>query len=287
MATLYAQIIINTLVLSLTYILVALGLTLVLSVMDILNFAHGAIYMIGSYFFYLFLMKAGMPYFLAALLAIVVTGILGVVLEKYVLRRVGTAHLEALVLTFGLAMALESLITIIFGGWPLHVKGLFTGILKVFGVILALERVAIVVVATALVIALFFYVGKTKQGRAMRAVAQNRVAAQLQGIDPNRVSAICFFIACALAASAGVLTGPVFGISPSMGLSPLLNGFTAMILGGLGSIAGCVVGGFILGALISFGSTLLDPIMANIIAFALILVVLIFRPRGVMGRVQK
>jgi len=154
-------------------------------------------------------------------------------------------------------------------------------------VVLALERVAIIVVATALVIALFFYVGKTRQGRAMRAVAQNRVAAQLQGIDPNRVSALCFFIACALAASAGVLTGPIFGISPSMGLSPLLNGFNAMILGGLGSIAGCVVGGFILGAIISFGSTLLDPIMANIIAFALILVLLIFRPRGVMGRVQR
>jgi len=287
MATLYAQIIVNTLVLSLTYILVALGLTLVLSVMDILNFAHGAIYMLGSYFFYTFLTNAGLPYFLSAILAIVLTGFLGILLEKYVLRRVGTAHLEALVITFGLAMALESLITIIFGGWPLPVKGLLTGTLKVFGVILSLERLMIILVSIALVGLLFFYVGKTKQGRAMRAVAQNRIGAQLQGIDPNRVSALCFFISCALAASAGVLTGPVFGISPSMGLSPLLNGFSAMILGGLGSIVGCVVGGFILGALISFGSTLLNPILANIIAFALILVVLIFRPRGVMGSVQR
>jgi branched-chain amino acid transport system permease protein len=287
MATLYAQIIVNTLVLSMTYILVALGLTLVLSVMDILNFAHGAIYMLGSYFFYTFLMKAGLPYFLSAILAILLTGFVGILLERYMLRRVGTAHLEALVITFGLAMALESLITIIFGGWPLPVRGLLTGTLKVFGVMLSLERLAIILVSIALVGLLFFYVGKTRQGRAMRAVAENRVAAQLQGIDPNRVSALCFFIACALAASAGVLTGPVFGIAPSMGFSPLLNGFTAMILGGLGSIVGCVVGGFILGALISFGSTLLDPIMANIIAFALILVVLIFRPRGVMGRVQK
>lgn len=287
MATLYAQIIVNTLVLSLTYILLALGLTLVLSVMDILNFAHGAIYMLGTYFFYTFLAQAGLPYFLSAILAIVLTGFLGVLLEKYMLRRVGTAHLEALVITFGLAIALESLITVIFGGWPLAVRGLFTGTITVFGVTLSLERLAIILVAIVLVGALFFYVGMTKEGRAMRAVTQNRVAAQLQGIDPNRVSALCFFIACALAASAGVLTGPVFGIAPSMGIAPLLNGFTAMILGGLGSIAGCVVGGFILGALMSFGSTLLDPVMANIIAFALILVVLIFRPRGVMGRVQR
>lgn len=287
MATLYAQIMINTLVLSLTYILVALGLTLVLSVLDILNFAHGAIYMLGTYIFYTFLTKAGLPYFLSAILAIGFTGLLGVLLEKYLLRPVGTAHLEAMVITFGLGMAFESFITVTFGGWPLAVAGLLSGTIKVFGVILSLERLAIILISVALIGILFFYVSKTKQGRAMRAVAQNRVAAQLQGIDPNKVSAVCFFIACALAASAGILTGPVFGLAPSMGFAPLLNGFTAMILGGLGSIQGCVVGGFILGAIISFGSTLLDPIMANIIAFALIFVLLIFRPRGVMGRVQK
>jgi len=287
MAVLYAQILVNTLVLSLTYILIALGLTLVLSVMDILNFAHGAIYMLGAYIFYYLLMRAGWPYFLSAILAIVIIGLLGVLLEKYVLRRIGTAHLEALVLTFGLAMVLESLITVIFSGQPLPVSGLLSGVITVFGVVISLERLAIIIVAAVLVIALFFFVARTKEGRAMRAVTQNRVAAQLCGINPNRISGLCFFIACALAAASAVLTGPIFSISPTMGLAPLLNGFTAMILGGLGSIEGCVVGGFILGLLISFGSTLIDPTMANIIAFALILLILIFRPKGVIGRVQK
>jgi branched-chain amino acid transport system permease protein len=287
MAVLYAQILVNTLVLSLTYILIALGLTLVLSVMDILNFAHGAIYMLGAYIFYYLLMQAGWPYFLSAILAIVVIGLLGVLLEKYVLRRIGTAHLEALVLTFGLAMVLESLITVIFSGQPLPVTGLLSGVITVFGVVISLERLAIIIVSAILVSALFFFVARTKEGRAMRAVTQNRVAAQLCGINPNRISALCFFIACALAAASAVLTGPIFSISPTMGLAPLLNGFTAMILGGLGSIEGCVVGGFILGLLISFGSTLIDPTMANIIAFALILLILIFRPKGVIGRVQK
>lgn len=288
MGVLYIQIVINGLVLGLIYILLALGLTLVLSVMNILNFAHGAIYMLGAFIFYTFLMKAGLPYFLSAILAIVLIGFLGVLLERYMLRRVGTAHhLEALVLTFGLAMVLESLVMVIFGPWTLPVKGIFSGVITVLGVVISMERLAIIFVALVLVGALFFFVAKSKEGRAMRAVAQNRVAAQLQGINPNRVSALCFFIACSLAASAGVLTGPVFGIEPAMGLAPLLMGFTAMILGGLGSIEGCVVGGFILGFVISFGSTLLDPIMANIIAFALILLILIFRPRGVIGRVQK
>jgi len=287
MAVLYAQILINTLVLSLTYVLIALGLTLVLSVMDILNFAHGAIYMLGAYTFYYLLMHAGWPYFLSAILAIVIIGLLGVLLEKYVLRRIGTAHLEALVVTFGLAMVLESLITVIFSGQPLPVRGLLSGVITAFGVVISLERLAIIIVAAVLVGALFFFVAKTKEGRAMRAVTQNRVAAQLCGINPNRISGLCFFIACALAAASAVLTGPIFSISPTMGLAPLLNGFTAMILGGLGSIEGCVVGGFILGLLISFGSTLIDPTMANIIAFALILLILIFRPKGVMGRVQK
>ena len=285
MAIFYAQVLVNGLVLGLTYILVALGLTLVLSVMDILNFAHGAIYMLGAYFFYI-LLKTGMNYFVCALLAIVLTGLLGVLLERYMLRRVGTAHLEALVLTFGLAMALESLILVIFSPWTQSVQGLFTGTITLFGVTLSVERLAIIFIAVFLIGILFFFVARTKQGRAMRAVSQNRMAAQLCGIDPNRISALCFFIACALAASAGVLTGPVFGIFPAMGLAPLLNGFTAMILGGLGSIEGCVVGGLILGFLISFGSTLLDPVLANIIAFALILVVLIFRPTGVIGRAQ-
>lgn len=287
MVIFYAQIIVNSLVLGLTYVLLALGLTLVLSIMDILNFAHGAIYMLGGYIFYTFLMKAGLPYFLSAFLAIVLTGFVGVLLERFILRPVGTKHLEALVMTFGLAIALESLILVVFGAWILPVRGLLTGTITFFGVVLSLERLTIIFLAIILVGALFYWVGMTKQGRAMRAVAQNRVGAQLQGVDPNRVTAWVLFVACALAASAGVLTGPAFGISPDMWLAPLLNGFTAMILGGLGSITGCVVGGLILGALISFGSTLLDPIMANIIAFALILVVLIFRPRGVMGRVQK
>lgn len=287
MAVLYAQTLVNSLVLSLTYILLALGLTLVLSVMDILNFAHGAIYMLGAYIFYYLLMKAGLPYFLSAILAIVIIGLFGVLLERYMLRRVGTSHLEALVITFGLAMVLESLVMVIFGAWPLSVKELLSGVITVFGVAFSLERLAIVLVAIVLVGALFFFVARTKEGRAMRAVTQNRVAAQLQGIDPNRISALCFFIACALAAASGVLTGPVFGIEPTMGLAPLLNGFNAMILGGLGSIEGCVVGGFILGIVTSFGSTMIDPIMANIIAFALILLLLVFRPRGVLGRVQK
>jgi branched-chain amino acid transport system permease protein len=286
MGVLYAQMVLNGLALGLTYILLALGLTMVLSVMDILNFAHGAIYMLGAFIFYTFLMTAGFPYFLSAFLAIVSVGFLGVLLEKYLLRRVGTAHLEALVITFGLAMVLESLVMAIFGPWTLPVRGLFSGVITVFGAVLSMERLAIIFVALVLVGALFFFVGITREGRAMRAVAQNRVAAELQGINPNRISSLCFFVACALAASAGVLTGPVFGIEPAMGLIPLLNGFTAMILGGLGSIQGCVVGGLILGFMMSFGSTLLDPIMANIIAFALILVVLIFRPRGILGRVQ-
>ena len=287
MGLLYAQILVNALVLSLTYILIALGLTLVLSVMDILNFAHGAIYMLGAYIFYTFLMKMDFPYFVSAILAIVVTGFLGVVLEKYVLRRLGTAHLEVLVLTFGLAMALESLITVIFSGQPLPVTGLFSGVITVLGVTLSLERLSIIMVSIVLVGALFFFVTWTKEGRAMRAVTQNRVAAQLQGIDPHRISALCFFIACALAAASGVLTAPIFGIEPTMGLTPLLKGFCAMILGGLGNITGCVMGGFILGFVVSFGSTLIDPTMADMIAFALVLLILIFRPRGIIGHVQK
>jgi len=287
MGLLYAQILVNALVLSLTYILIALGLTLVLSVMDILNFAHGAIYMLGAYIFYTFLMKMDFPYFVSAILAIVVTGFLGVVLEKYVLRRLGTAHLEVLVLTFGLGMVLESLITVIFSGQPLPVTGLFSGVITVFGVTLSLERLSIILVSIVLVGALFFFVTWTKEGRAMRAVTQNRVAAQLQGIDPHRISALCFFIACALAAASGVLTAPIFGIEPTMGLTPLLKGFCAMILGGLGNITGCVMGGFILGFVVSFGSTLIDPTMADMIAFALVLLILIFRPRGIIGHVQK
>jgi branched-chain amino acid transport system permease protein len=287
MGVLYAQILLNTLVLSLTYILIALGLTLVLSVMDILNFAHGAIYMVGAYIFYLLLMKAGLPYFISAFSAILITGLFGVLVEKFMLRRLGTSHLEALVLTFGFAGFLESLVTVIFSGQALPVRGLLSGVIKVLGVSISLERLAIVIVAAVLVGALFFFVARTKQGRAMRAVTQNRMGAQLCGIDPNRVSSMCFFIACALAAASGVLTGPLFGIEPTMGFAPLLYGFTAMILGGLGTIEGCVVGGFILGILTSFGSTLIDPTVANIIAFALILLILIFRPKGVMGRVQK
>lgn len=266
------------------YILVALGLTLVLSIMNIVQLAHGEVYMIGAYVVYYFSTSLGLNFYLAVIIAIIATGVLGILLERVFLRPFRARPDSALALTAGLILVFQNLVLAIATGTPKSYKTPYEGeVLSVGGVTLSVERVVIVVAAFVLIAALFLYIRYTKNGQAMLAVAQDREGAALQGISVDRLSAMAMFVGCGLAGIAGALVGSLFSLLPTMGGNVLMKGIAVIILGGLGSIPGTVVGGLIIGLLDGLIPLMTTQYAASLIGFVIVILILLFRPRGLWG----
>lgn len=278
------QVLVNGLSLSAIYVLVALGMTLILGIMDILNFTHGAMIMLGAYGLYLFLEWYQLNYVLAAGLAILVVGTLGVVIERVILHKSRRDHLTCLLITIGLATVIEASVQLGFGVRERAVTSITPGLLRIWGITITFNRVIIILATAVLVGGLWIFMQRSKPGRAMRAVTQNTDAALLQGIDVDRITSLAMFIGSAFAAAAGVLMAPVTVLNPYMGLPPLLKAFVVIILGGLGSIPGSIVGGFILGIMDSVGGSYLSIEIASMIGFMMMMLILIIRPSGLVGK---
>jgi branched-chain amino acid transport system permease protein len=265
------------------YILVALGLTLVFGIMNIVQFAHGEIYMLGAYCSYFLIKLYGFSFWEALPLSALLVGLLGIVLERFFFRPFRGRFEPSIIVAVGLMLLLQTIAVVGFGTDTKSMGGIIPGVLKVSGVTLSWDRLIAILVGIILVAALFLLIKKTKTGQAMVAISQDIYAASLQGIDVNRISAFAMVIGCALAAIAGSLMGSIFSTSPFMGTSAITKGIAVIILGGLGSIPGAVVGGFILGLIDGLIPPLLSSTMAGIVGFGVIIIVLILRPRGLFG----
>ncbi|RLC93422.1 MAG: branched-chain amino acid ABC transporter permease [Chloroflexi bacterium] len=280
----FTQTLLNALMLASVYVLMASGFTLIYSIMHIVNFAHGEIYMLGAFAVYYFSMEYHLNFFLALVLAILVVGVLGILLERVLFLPMQQAHLPQVILSLGLAMALQGIASVAFGAGDRPVDGPFDTVLRFGGAAISMERLIIIPISVAIMIALFAFVKWTRTGQAMRAVAQDSDAAALQGIDVAFISCLAFGVGCALASAAGALIAPVFYVNPFMGGSVIMKAFIIICLGGMGSISGAAVGGLILGFVDSFGATLFGNSVANIIGFALLIIILLVRPQGLFGR---
>jgi branched-chain amino acid transport system permease protein len=280
---LLAQSILNCLAAGWIYILVALGLTLVFGIMNIVQFAHGEIYMLGAYCSYFLIKLYGFSFWEALPLSALLVGLLGIVLERFFFRPFRGRFEPSIIVAVGLMLLLQTIAVVGFGTDTKSMGGIIPGVLKVSGVTLSWDRLIAILVGIILVAALFLLIKKTKTGQAMVAISQDIYAASLQGIDVNRISAFAMVIGCALAAIAGSLMGSIFSTSPFMGTSAITKGIAVIILGGLGSIPGAVVGGFILGLIDGLIPPLLSSTMAGIVGFGVIIIVLILRPRGLFG----
>lgn len=280
---LLAQSILNGLAAGWIYILVALGLTLVFGIMNIVQFAHGEIYMLGAYCSYFLIKLYGFSFWEALPLSALLVGLLGIVLERFFFRPFRGRFEPSIIVAVGLMLLLQTIAVVGFGTDTKSMGGIIPGVLKVSGVTLSWDRLIAILVGIILVAALFLLIKKTKTGQAMVAISQDIYAASLQGIDVNRISAFAMVIGCALAAIAGSLMGSIFSTSPFMGTSAITKGIAVIILGGLGSIPGAVVGGFILGLIDGLIPPLLSSTMAGIVGFGVIIIVLILRPRGLFG----
>ena len=275
--------IIEGLMLGMLYILVAVGLTLVFSIMDIVNFAHGEFYMLGGFISYILFGQLHLNYFLTILIALIAVGLFSVLVERLVFKPFRGQILPAFIISLGLIWIFRESIRFIFGNWDKAIPVAFPGIINVGKLTLSVERFTTALIGAILIFLLHLFIQRTKWGRAMRAIALDRDAASLQGINIDFISSLAFGIGCGLAAVAGVLLGSVYYASASMGAHMILKAFLIIILGGLGSIPGCLLGGLLLGFFESFGHTFLNIPTVTIITFAAIFILLVFRPQGLLG----
>jgi branched-chain amino acid transport system permease protein len=252
--------------------------------MKIVNFAHGQIYMLGAFAIFYFYARWQINYILSLLLAAVCIAALGAALEYFLFRRLRGQELPCLLLSLGLALLLEGLALIIFGEKDMGVPPPFPGSVNILGVHFGMDRLLIIFLSLILLFALFIFIQKFKAGRAIRALAQDPEAATLQGVDINRMSWFGFSIGCMLAGLSGGLLVPVYWVSPFIGGPAVVKAFIVMVLGGLGSIPGTVLGGLILGSIESFGQQFLPGTWAMAIAYILVVLMILIRPRGLMGK---
>jgi branched-chain amino acid transport system permease protein len=265
------------------YILMALGLTLMFGMMHIINFAHGAVYMLGAFVIYYFFAQWGTPYFLSFVLAMVLLGGFGFCVERYIYRTVKGGIEPTLVALLALTTFLQAAGYPVFGPLDKDVPSVFTGTHNVLGVLVSVERLVIIPAAAVLVLALYLFINKTKVGGAMRAIEQDKEAAALQGVNVHFVNALAFAVGFALAAASGALMAPIFKLDPMMGEQPLLKAFIIIILGGLGSIPGAILGGLMLGFVDSIVATALGVEPAFLLSFVFIILLLLFKPNGLFG----
>jgi branched-chain amino acid transport system permease protein len=282
--TLFIQQVVNGLILGGSYTLIALGLTMIYGILYIANFAHGPIYMFGAFVSYFLLTRYGFGFFPSMLISMVAVALLGALIERVAFRPLRTApHANGFIAALGLYFILEEMAALFWGHNYRTFPTVYPQIVKFLGISLSLQRLLVIVVTLILIALLYLVIQKTTVGRTIRAVAQDSHAALLVGISVDRVSAFTFAIGSALAAAAGTLLGPIFLVYPTMGAAPIVKAFVVIILGGMGSITGAIFGGFILGIAESLGATYISSTFMDLYAFAILLIILMFKPRGLMG----
>ncbi len=270
-----------------SYALVALGVTLIVGIMGIINFAHGEFYVLAGYFSALFARGVGLDPVSSMLVAVVLVFLVGLVVERILIRPTYGEEMYSLIITFILYIILQNAYLVIFGPFPSKPPSWVSGATNLFGMFYYGNQRLASFAAAALVIAVFMIVmHKTWLGRVIRSVAMDREMAAMLGVNTARVNMLSFGLGCVLAACAGVILAPVFPITPTVGVGISLTAFVVMILGGLGSLTGCIVGGLLLGIVENLGVAYLSSGYKHLFGFVILILVLFFRPTGLFGQKQ-
>ena len=276
------------------YAIIALGYTMVYGIAKMLNFAHGDVIMVGAYICFYATSRFELPAIAGVLLAIVVCTILGIVIERLAYKPLRAAPILAVLITaIGVSYFLQNAALLLWSSNPKVFSSVVPeGSVSLFGGQLTIPYVTLVTIAACIVIVLVlvWFTGKTKMGKAMRACSEDKGAAQLMGINVNGTISLTFAIGSGLAAIAGGLLCSAYPtLVPTTGAMPGIKAFTAAVLGGIGSIPGAMVGGLVLGLCESFATGYISSAYEDALAFALLVLILIFRPAGILGKpkVQK
>jgi len=292
------QLIINGIIAGSIYALIAIGFTVIYRTVKFFHFAHGIVYTVGAYLAYSVIShwsmgngqsSAGIGYWvLAVLVGVIGAGVLGVGIDRLVyrpLRERNASNLIFLLASFGVFIFIQNLIQLIYGAQILTIR---TGQVKeghhFLGAVITDIQILILVVSCLLLVVCWWFIKKTKLGKAMRAVSDDPVAANVVGINPEKITLYSFAIGSALAGIAGILISLETNIEPTMGFSAILKGIIASIIGGIGSIPGAVLGGFFLGLAENIGIWKIQAGWKDAIAFGILIIFLLFRPGGIMGK---
>lgn len=280
---------INGISLGSIYAVIALGYTLVYGIAKMLNFAHGDVIMVGGYVIFTAMTSLNINPILSVLMAMAACTVLGIVIEKVAYKPLRQAtSLSVLITAIGVSYFLQNMALIIFGEKPVT----FTSVVNLpkitlfdGQVIIKSETTAAIVVSVLIVVGLSFFVNKTKSGRAMLAVSEDKDAAQLMGVNVNRTISMTFAIGSGLAAVAGALLCSAYPVlSNTTGAMPGIKAFVAAVFGGIGSIPGAMIGGLLIGVIEILGRAYISPQLADAIVFAVLIVVLMVKPTGILGK---
>jgi len=274
------------LVLGVAVILVALGLTIIFGLLDVINMSHGEFYALGA-FVALALASLGLPFWLLLILVPLVMLPVGYVVERGLIQRVfhgGERHVTTLLLTFGLGLVMEDGFRLVFGPNPYKPEVPISGAIDIFGVFLPLYRLFLILGGAVVVAAVALVVYRTRLGAMVRAAAFDRNMAASLGVPVQHVYAGAFAFGVALAGLAGVMLAPIYSVFPTMGRDFILMAFTVVIVGGMGSIAGVVVAGLLLTQVQAISSLYISPVWSDPIVFGIMVVMLMVRPQGLFGR---
>jgi len=284
----------NGAVIGVIYALIAVGVTIIFSILKIVNFAHGDLYMLGGYCAYYVITLLGVPPVPALLVAMASVFTFGIVLERLLLTPLYSERTErkdeyGLIVTFGLAFFLRNMALIVFGPFPLRPPSFVPGILHLGNLILTNDRVFAGAAGLVLLGLLLYFMNGTIWGQALDAVSQSRDSAAIVGINPGRFNSLAFGVGAGLAGGAGALIAPMFSLAPDMGVSSNIQAYVIVILGGMGSVLGSILAGFFLGESEGlFTAFFPDPTRAlsytNAFGVLVLMIVLIFRPTGLFGR---
>ena len=274
------------------YALIALGYSMVYGIVQLINFAHGDIIMVGGYMVYLIMVLLKLPIWLALVCAVAVCAVAGVVIERVAYHRLlvrNAPRISLLITALGVSIFLQNLFMLLFGSESRAMPPLFgSGTLEAGGFEISFATVLNILVSVVMMLGLQFLVSKTKIGRAMQATSEDAGAAKLMGINTNSVIAITFAVGSTLAAVGALLYCNTYPqISPSMGNLLGLKAFVAAVLGGIGSIPGAMLGGYILGVAENMTKAYISSTLTDAVVFGILILMLLVRPAGIMGKVRK
>jgi len=284
----------NGAVIGVIYALIAVGVTLIFSILKIVNFAHGDLYMLGGYCAYFVIELLGLPPLAAMVVAMAALFLGAVILERLMLTPLYSDATErkdefGLIVTFGLAYFLRNSAVIAFGPFPLKPPSFIPGVTRIGSLTLTNDRLVAAGLGILLILGLLYFMQRTIWGQALDAVSQSRDSASIVGINPRRFNSLAFGIGAALAASAGALIAPTYSLAPDMGVAANIHAYVIVILGGMGSTLGSIIAGLMLGeAETLFTAFFPDPTRAlayqNAFGVLMLMVFLVFRPQGLFGR---
>lgn len=283
------QVVVNGLYLGAQYALIALGLTLIFALMNVLNFAHGQMYVLGGFVTYTVYGQLGLPFVVALVASGVTLLIVGALIERFLFRTVIKRSLReesTMLLAAAIAFFLDAVILLLFGEKQRGVPKILDGVFVSDAVIIPYDRVLVGVLALLFIAAFMLFMQYSKPGRAMRALAQDRVAAQLMGVQVDHYSMIGFAVGAMLAGVVGGLLVAITGVSSGIGGSISIKAFIMVMIGGAGVVGGAIAGGFILGMMESVGLTVLREYgdVTYLVIFAALMIFLSIRPNGLMGK---